>query len=140
MAVVCPIAVGMVRTSLSKPTLRMHAICQCALAKARVGQLLEIDGERNLQRAPFESGFVGKFIEVFETQRHTARGHRNDRAKRLAASRHARAAALGKGWGNGAGGEDRTPDLRFTKPLHYRCATPALGVFLMSASGRAHAD
>ena len=26
---------------------------------------------------------------------------------------------------NGAGGEDRTPDLRFTKPLHYRCATPA---------------
>ncbi len=25
----------------------------------------------------------------------------------------------------GAGGEDRTPDLRFTKPLHYRCATPA---------------
>ena len=27
---------------------------------------------------------------------------------------------------NGAGGEDRTPDLRFTKPLHYRCATPAL--------------
>src|SRR6187551_1036299 len=29
------------------------------------------------------------------------------------------------GMGNGAGGEDRTPDLRFTKPLHYRCATPA---------------
>jgi hypothetical protein len=27
--------------------------------------------------------------------------------------------------GDGAGGEDRTPDLRFTKPLHYRCATPA---------------
>ena len=27
--------------------------------------------------------------------------------------------------GSGAGGEDRTPDLRFTKPLHYRCATPA---------------
>ncbi len=26
---------------------------------------------------------------------------------------------------SGAGGEDRTPDLRFTKPLHYRCATPA---------------
>ena len=26
---------------------------------------------------------------------------------------------------NGAGGGDRTPDLRFTKPLHYRCATPA---------------
>src|SRR5829696_2952183 len=26
---------------------------------------------------------------------------------------------------DGAGGEDRTPDLRFTKPLHYRCATPA---------------
>ena len=29
--------------------------------------------------------------------------------------------------GSGAGGEDRTPDLRFTKPLHYRCATPAPG-------------
>ena len=28
----------------------------------------------------------------------------------------------------GAGGEDRTPDLRFTKPLHYRCATPAQAV------------
>lgn len=25
----------------------------------------------------------------------------------------------------GADGEDRTPDLRFTKTLHYRCATPA---------------
>src|SRR3954467_9704437 len=30
-----------------------------------------------------------------------------------------------KGLRSGAGGEDRTPDLRFTKPLHYRCATPA---------------
>lgn len=30
---------------------------------------------------------------------------------------------------NGAGGEDRTPDLRFTKPLHYRCATPAKRIF-----------
>ena len=25
----------------------------------------------------------------------------------------------------GAGGEDRTPDLGFTKALHFRCATPA---------------
>ena len=25
----------------------------------------------------------------------------------------------------GAGGEDRTPDLGFTKTLHFRCATPA---------------
>jgi hypothetical protein len=39
---------------------------------AHVGALLEIHGERNLQRAPFESRFVGKFIEVFETQRHAA--------------------------------------------------------------------
>src|SRR5688572_27636514 len=36
----------------------------------------------------------------------------------------------GRGYaaGSGAGGEDRTPDLRFTKPLHYRCATPAPGL------------
>jgi hypothetical protein len=27
--------------------------------------------------------------------------------------------------GHSAGGEDRTPDLGFTKTLHYRCATPA---------------
>src|SRR5687768_5117117 len=37
--------------------------------------------------------------------------------------------------GNGAGGENRTPDLRFTKPLHYRCATPAFGA--SPARGRA---
>jgi hypothetical protein len=38
------------------------------------------------------------------------------------------------GTGNGAGGEDRTPDLRFTKPLHYRCATPAFGISAIRAS------
>lgn len=36
---------------------------------------------------------------------------------------------------NGAGGEDRTPDLRFTKPLHYRCATPA-GVMRAQVAAR----
>ena len=37
---------------------------------------------------------------------------------------------------DGAGGEDRTPDLRFTKPLHYRCATPASPPRQPRTSGR----
>src|SRR5215210_914369 len=36
---------------------------------------------------------------------------------------------------DGAGGEDRTPDLRFTKPLHYRCATPAQAVISAASVG-----
>src|SRR5262245_60663885 len=81
-AVVWPVAVGMVRTSLSKPPLRMHAICQYLPDRVytRVDELLENDGDGNLQRVPFESRFVGKFIEVFETERHAALWHRNDRA------------------------------------------------------------
>ncbi|CAD5255826.1 hypothetical protein BOSE21B_100310 [Bosea sp. 21B] len=40
---------------------------------------------------------------------------------------------------DGAGGEDRTPDLRFTKPLHYRCATPALALRYQAGEARARA-
>ncbi len=41
---------------------------------------------------------------------------------------------------NGAGRENRTPDLRFTKPLHYRCATPALCVAVSGRWGEGKAD
>ena len=44
---------------------------------------------------------------------------------RAPASSNANSPCCGGSGLNGAGGEDRTPDLRFTKPLHYRCATPA---------------
>ena len=43
-------------------------------------------------------------------------------------------------WNFGAGGEDRTPDLRFTKPLHYRCATPARDTLATSRGAAAQAE
>src|SRR4051794_28916744 len=49
----------------------------------------------------------------------------------LGASRCVSSYAVDEG---GAGGEDRTPDLRFTKPLHYRCATPAQTVISAASS------